>query len=390
MRKVYLDHSATTPVAPEVLEEMLPFLRESFGNPNSLHSWGRIARKAIEEARTSLATLISANPEEIVFTGGGSESNNLAIKGIAFSLKDKGKHMITSQVEHHAVLEVCEWLEKKMGFEVTYLPVDEYGSVRVEDLKKAIRDDTILVSIMFGNNEVGTIQPIEEIGRVCREKGVLFHVDGVQAVGHIPVNVRELNIDMLTISAHKMYGPKGVGALYIRKGVRPTPLIHGGGQERGLRSGTENVAGIVGLGAAAKLALHRLQNGDEERVKALRDKLINGVLSRIPDAILTGHREKRLPFHASFCFKYIEGESLILKLDSLGIAASTGSACSSLSLEPSHVLLAMGIPHEVAHGSLRLTLGKDTKEEDIDYTIESLEKVVEELRRISPYGKKGG
>lgn len=390
MRKVYLDHSATTPVAPEVLEEMLPFLRESFGNPNSLHSWGRIARKAIEEARTSLATLISANPEEIVFTGGGSESNNLAIKGIAFSLKDKGKHMITSQVEHHAVLEVCEWLEKKMGFEVTYLPVDEYGSVSVEDLKKAIRDDTILVSIMFGNNEVGTIQPIEEIGRVCREKGVLFHVDGVQAVGHIPVNVRELNIDMLTISAHKMYGPKGVGALYIRKGVRPTPLIHGGGQERGLRSGTENVAGIVGLGAAAKLALHRLQNGDEERVKALRDKLINGVLSRIPDAILTGHREKRLPFHASFCFKYIEGESLILKLDSLGIAASTGSACSSLSLEPSHVLLAMGIPHEVAHGSLRLTLGKDTKEEDIDYTIESLEKVVEELRRISPYGKKGG
>ncbi|MBC7331830.1 MAG: cysteine desulfurase NifS [Synergistetes bacterium] len=388
MRRVYLDHSATTPIAPEVLEEMLPFLKENFGNPNSLHSWGRTARKAIEEARASVAKLISAEPSEIVFTGGGSESDNFAIKGTAFALKDKGKHIITSQVEHHAVLEVCEWLEK-MGFEVTYLPVDEYGSVKVEDLKKAIREDTILVSIMFGNNEVGTIQPIEEIGKICREKGIIFHVDGVQAVGHIPVNVKELNIDMLTISAHKMYGPKGVGALYIRKGLKPTPLIHGGGQERGLRSGTENVAGIVGLGAAAKLALKRLESGDEERIKKLRDKLIDEVLRRIPDTLLTGHRERRLPFHASFCFKYIEGESLILKLDMAGIGASTGSACSSASLEPSHVLLAMGLPHEVAHGSLRLTLGKDTTEEDIDYTVENLVKIVDELRSISPYGKKG-
>lgn len=388
MRRVYLDHSATTPIAPEVLEEMLPFLKENFGNPNSLHSWGRTARKAIEEARASVAKLISAEPSEIVFTGGGSESDNFAIKGTAFALKDKGKHIITSQVEHHAVLEVCEWLEK-MGFEVTYLPVDEYGSVKVEDLKKAIREDTILVSIMFGNNEVGTIQPIEEIGKICREKGIIFHVDGVQAVGHIPVNVKELNIDMLTISAHKMYGPKGVGALYIRKGLKPTPLIHGGGQERGLRSGTENVAGIVGLGAAAKLALKRLESGDEERIKKLRDKLIDEVLRRIPDTLLTGHRERRLPFHASFCFKYIEGESLILKLDMAGIGASTGSACSSASSEPSHVLLAMGLPHEVAHGSLRLTLGKDTTEEDIDYTVENLVKIVDELRSISPYGKKG-
>ncbi len=386
MRKVYLDHSATTPIDPEVFNEMLPFLKEHFGNPSSLHSWGRKARKAVEGARESVAKLISANPSEIIFTGGGSESNNLAIKGTALALQGKGKHIITSSVEHHAVLEVCEWLEK-IGFEITYLPVDEYGRVSVEDLKNKIRQDTILVSIMYGNNEVGTLQPIREIGKICRERGIIFHVDGVQAVGHIPVNVKEDFIDMLTISAHKMYGPKGVGALYIRKDIKPTPLIHGGGQEKGLRSGTENVAGIVGLGAASKLALKRLSNGDEERVKKLRNKLIDGVLREIPDVILTGHREERLPFHASFCFKYIEGEAIVLRLDAAGIGASSGSACSTGKPEPSHVLIAMGIPREIIHGSLRLTLGKDNSESDIDYVIEKLKETVDDLRKISPFGK---
>ncbi len=386
MRKVYLDHSATTPIDLEVFNEMLPFLKEHFGNPSSLHSWGRKARKAVEEARESVAKLISADPSEIIFTGGGSESNNLAIKGIALALQGKGKHIITSSVEHHAVLEVCEWLEK-IGFEITYLPVDEYGRVSAEDLKNKIRQDTILVSIMYGNNEVGTLQPIREIGKICREKGIIFHVDGVQAVGHIPVSVKEDFIDMLTISAHKMYGPKGVGALYIRKDIRPTPLIHGGGQEKGLRSGTENVAGIVGLGAASKLALKRLSNGDEKRVKKLRDKLIDSVLREIPDVILTGHREKRLPFHASFCFKYIEGEAIVLRLDAAGIGASSGSACSTGKPEPSHVLIAIGIPPEIIHGSLRLTLGKDNSESDIDYVIEKLKETVDDLRKISPFGK---
>ncbi len=386
MRKVYLDHSATTPIDPEVFNEMLPFLKEHFGNPSSLHSWGRKARKAVEGARESVAKLISADPSEVIFTGGGSESNNLAIKGTALALQGKGKHIITSSVEHHAVLEVCEWLEK-IGFEITYLPVDEYGRVSVEDLKNKIRQDTILVSIMYGNNEVGTLQPIREIGKICRERGIIFHVDGVQAVGHIPVNVKEDFIDMLTISAHKMYGPKGVGALYIRKDIKLTPLIHGGGQEKGLRSGTENVAGIVGLGAASKLALKRLSNGDEERVKKLRNKLIDGVLREIPDVILTGHREERLPFHASFCFKYIEGEAIVLRLDAAGIGASSGSACSTGKPEPSHVLIAMGIPREIIHGSLRLTLGKDNSESDIDYVIEKLKETVDDLRKISPFGK---
>ncbi len=386
MRKVYLDHSATTPIDPEVFNEMLPFLKEHFGNPSSLHSWGRKARKAVEGARESVAKLISADSSEIIFTGGGSESNNLAIKGTALALQGKGKHIITSSVEHHAVLEVCEWLEK-IGFEITYLPVDEYGRVSVEDLKNKIRQDTILVSIMYGNNEVGTLQPIREIGKICRERGIIFHVDGVQAVGHIPVNVKEDFIDMLTISAHKMYGPKGVGALYIRKDIKLTPLIHGGGQEKGLRSGTENVTGIVGLGAASKLALKRLSNGDEERVKKLRNKLIDGVLREIPDVILTGHREERLPFHASFCFKYIEGEAIVLRLDAAGIGASSGSACSTGKPEPSHVLIAMGIPREIIHGSLRLTLGKDNSESDIDYVIEKLKETVDDLRKISPFGK---
>ncbi len=387
MRKVYLDHSATTPIDERVLEAMLPYLKDNYGNPNSIHTWGRTTRKAIEEAREKVAELINADPSEIVFTGGGSEADNLAIKGIAFALKEKGNHLITSAVEHHAVLDTFDWL-KKMGFEVTILGVDEYGMVDVSELEKAIKDKTILVSIMHGNNEVGTLQPIKEIGKVCKEKGVIFHVDGVQATGHIKVDVNDLNVDLYTISAHKMYGPKGVGALYVRKGIKPVPLIHGGGQERGLRSGTENVAGIVGMGEAAKLALERLKNGDEERVRALRDKLIDGVLSEIPDVVLTGHRQKRLPFHASFCFKYVEGEAMILRLDAVGIAASSGSACTSGSLEPSHVLLAMGFSHEIAHGSLRLTLGKDNTDEDIDYTIENLKKIISSLRELSPFGKK--
>lgn len=387
MRRVYLDHSATTPIDPSVLEAMTPYMTFAFGNPNSLHSWGREAREAVERARSQVAALIGASPEEVIFTGGGSESDNLAIKGAAWRLKEKGRHLITSSVEHHAVLDAFRWLEGQ-GFEVTYLPVDRHGMVSPEDLRRSIRDDTVLVSVMFANNEVGTIQPIEELGSICRERGVLFHTDAIQAVGHLPVDVSKLPVDLMTMSAHKMYGPKGVGALYVRKGVRIDPLVHGGGQERGLRSGTENVAGIVGFGAAASLAQRRLEFGDEERVRALRDRLVEGVLSRVPEVELTGHPTKRLPFHASFCVSHVEGEAMILRLDALGIGVSSGSACTSGSLEPSHVLLAMGIDHKTAHGSLRVTLGKDNAEEDVSYFVESLSRVVEELRAISPYGKR--
>lgn len=386
MRRVYLDHSATTPLDPSVLEAMTPYMSFAFGNPNSLHLWGREAREAVERARSQVAALVGASPEEIVFTGGGSESDNLAIKGVAWRLKGRGRHLITSSVEHHAVLDAFRWLQGQ-GFEVTYLSVDRYGMVSSEELRRSIRDDTILVSVMFANNEVGTIQPIEELGAICRERGVLFHTDAIQAVGHLPVDVSKLPVDLMTISAHKMYGPKGVGALYVRRGVKLEPLVHGGGQERGLRSGTENVAGIVGFGAAASLALRRLESGDEERVKALRDRLVRGVLSSVPEVELTGHPTRRLPFHASFCVSHVEGEAMILRLDALGIGVSSGSACTSGSLEPSHVLLAMGIEHKTAHGSLRVTLGKDNVEEDVDYFVESLRRVVEELRSISPYGK---
>ncbi len=386
MRRVYLDHSATTPLDPSVLEAMTPYMSFAFGNPNSLHLWGREAREAVERARSQVAALVGASPEEIVFTGGGSESDNLAIKGVAWRLKGRGRHLITSSVEHHAVLDAFRWLQGQ-GFEVTYLSVDRYGMVSSEELRRSIRDDTILVSVMFANNEVGTIQPIEELGAICRERGVLFHTDAIQAVGHLPVDVSKLPVDLMTISAHKMYGPKGVGALYVRRGVKLEPLVHGGGQERGLRSGTENVAGIVGFGAAASLALRRLESGDEERVKALRDRLVRGVLSSVPEVELTGHPTRRLPFHASFCVSHVEGEAMILRLDALGIGVSSGSACTSGSLEPSHVLLAMGIDHKTAHGSLRVTLGKDNVEEDVDYFVESLRRVVEELRSISPYGK---
>lgn len=387
-RFVYLDHSATTPVDQRVLEAMLPFFSMKFGNPNSLHVWGRKARQAVDQARDEVSRLINAEPSEIIFTGGGSEADNIAIKGVAFAKKDKGRHIITSAIEHHAVLDTCKWLEKE-GFDITVLPVDEYGTVRPEELRKAIRPDTILVTIHFANNEIGTVQPIEQLGNICREQGVLFHTDAVQAAGHIPIDVKKLPIDLMTMAAHKMYGPKGVGALYIKRGVKIVPLIHGGGQERGLRSGTENTAGIVGFGKAAALASDRLAKDEPGKERSLRDRLIDGILEKIEDAMLTGHRTERLPFHASFCFRYIEGESLLLRLDALGIGASSGSACTSGSLEPSHVLLAIGLPHEIAHGSLRLTLGKDTSEEDIDYVLENLPKVVESLRAMSPYGKRG-
>jgi cysteine desulfurase len=386
-RKVYLDHSATTPVAEEVLKAMIPYFTEIPGNPNSLHQWGQAARRAVDEARQDVASLIGADAHDIVFTGCGSAADNLAIKGSAWADKTGRKHVITSAVEHHAVVDTFKWLGKN-GYEVTVLPVDQYGMVLPETLKGALRDDTLLVSVMHANNEVGTVNPIEELGALCRERGALFHTDAVQTVGHIPIDVSKLPVDMLTVSAHKMYGPKGIGALYIRKGIRLVPLVHGGGQEYGIRSGTENTAGIVGFGAAAKLAARLHEEGEEARVSALRDKLLDGITAKIPDSFVTGHRTKRLPFHGSVCVKLIEGEGMLLRMDYAGIGVSSGSACTSGSLEPSHVLLAMGLDHATAHGSVRLTLGRGTSEEDIDYVLEKFPPIVELLRRMSPY--KGG
>ncbi|MDN5348158.1 MAG: cysteine desulfurase [Clostridia bacterium] len=382
MRKVYLDHSATTPVRPEVLEAMLPYLKENFGNPSSIHSFGREAKKALEEARERVAGLIGARPEEITFTSGGTEADNLAIIGTAYANADKGRHIITSSIEHHAALDSAQFLLRH-GFKVTFLPVTPEGLVRVEDVAAAITDETILISIMHVNNEVGTIQPIKEIGRLAREKGIIFHTDAVQSVGKIPVNVDDLGVDLLTASSHKIYGPKGVGCLYIRKGTRIQPQLHGGGQERKRRPGTENLPGIVGFGKAAELAGKELEE-EAARLARLRDKLIDGVLERIPEVQLNGHRTLRVPHNANFSFRYVEGESILLSLDMHGIAASSGSACTSGSLDPSHVLLAMGIPHEVAHGSVRMTLGKDNTEEDIDYVLEVLPGIIERLRAMSP------
>ena len=385
-RKVYLDHSATTAVDERVLEAMLPFFRGSFGNPNSLHAWGREVRKAVDEAREKVAALIGAQPQEVLFTGGGSEADNLAVKGTAWARRDRGRHLITSAVEHHAVLDTMKWLGKN-GFEVTVLPVDREGFVSPEALDAAIRPDTTLVSILFANNEIGTVQPVAKLGEVCRKHGVLFHTDAVQAAGHLPMDLSTLPVDLMTLAAHKMYGPKGIGALYVRKGIRLTPLIHGGGQEFGLRSGTENTPYIAGFGEAAALAAKRLGNGDVDRERALRDRLIDGVLSRIEDSFLTGSRTERLPYHASFCIPRVEGEAMLLRLDFAGIGASSGSACTSGSLEPSHVLLALGLPHEIAHGSVRLTLGKDTAEEDIDYVLGTFPPIVQTLRALSPFKK---
>jgi cysteine desulfurase len=366
---------------------MIPYFTDAPGNPNSLHQWGQTARRAVDEARQNVASLIGAEPRDIIFTGNGSASDNLAIKGSAWADKKGRKHVITSAVEHHAVFDTFKWLGKN-GYEVTVLPVDECGMVLPETLKKALRDDTLLVSVMHANNEVGTINPIEELGALCRERGALFHTDAVQTAGHIPIDVPKLPVDMLTMSAHKMYGPKGIGALYVRGGIKLVPLVHGGGQEYGIRSGTENTAGIVGFGAAAKLAARLREEGEEARVSALRDKLLDGIVGRIPNSFVTGHRTKRLPFHGSVCVKLIEGEGMLLRMDYAGIGVSSGSACTSGSLEPSHVLLAMGLDHATAHGSVRLTLGRGTSEEDIDYVLEKFPPIVELLRMMSPY--KGG
>lgn len=384
-RKVYLDNSATTQVDPKVLEAMLPYFSEIYGNPNSLHSWGRDAKRGIDLARAQVAALIGTEPKNIVFTGGGSEADNLAIKGAAWSLREKGRgnHIITSAIEHHALLDTVKWLGKN-GFEYTVLPVDGDGKVDPKELDAAIRPETTIASIMFANNEIGTIEPVAELGEICAGHGVLFHTDGVQAAGHIPINISELPVDMMTMAAHKMHGPKGTGALYVRKGIKLSPVIHGGGQEFGLRSGTENTAGIVGFGASAEMAMNRLASGAVEKESYLRDKLIDGMFARIPEIMLTGHRTDRLPFHVSFCIKYIEGEGMLLLLDASGIGASSGSACTSGSLEASYVLLALGLDHTTAHGSIRLTLSKDTTEEDINYVLEKFPPIVERLRQMSP------
>ena len=378
-----MDHSATTATDPAVTEAMLPYFSEKYGNPSSLYTIGRQARRAIEEARQHVADLIGAKKEEIIFTGSGTESDNLAIKGSAFRNRGKGDHIITSSIEHHAVLHTCKYLEKN-GFKVTYLPVSKDGIVNPADVEKAITPQTILITIMHANNEIGTIQPIEEIGKIAKEKQITFHTDAVQTAGKIPVNVDALGVSMLSVSAHKIYGPKGVGALYLRKGTAIEPQLHGGGHERNIRSSTENVPGIVGFGKASELARERLPN--ESNLTALRDSLIKGVLE-IEDSYLNGHPTKRLPNNANFRFSFIEGESMILNLDMKGVAASTGSACSSTSLEPSHVLMAIGLRPEEAHGSLRLTLGRENTQEDIDYVISVLPDIVNKLRMISPLSR---
>ena len=386
-KHIYLDYSATTYIKPQVFDEMLPYLNTYYGNPSSIYSMSRVTEKAIDKARERVAKALNADKSEVFFTGGGSEADNWALKGVAFANKQRGNHIITTKIEHHAILHACEFLEKN-GFEVTYLPVDAEGFVDPEAVRRAITDKTLLVSVMLANNEIGTIEPIQEIGKICHEKNVLFHADAVQAVGHKPIDVREMNIDLLSMAGHKFYGPKGVGVLYIRKGVKIDNLVHGGGQEKGRRAGTENIPGIVGLGKAIELATEEMQ-GENKRLTALRDKLIRGLSSRIPHSRVNGPlNEYRMPGNVNMCFRFIEGESMLLLLDNKGISASSGSACTSGSLDPSHVLLAIGLPHEIAHGSLRLTLGSDTTEADIDYVIEVLPGIVQRLRDMSPLWKK--
>lgn len=384
MRKVYLDYAATTPMHPQVIDAMQSFFAEHYGNPSSLHSIGQYAQEAIEKARVKVANSMSAEPAEIIFTSGGTESDNAAIKGVAYALQSKGNHIITSRIEHHAVLETCRFLEKQ-GYEITYLEVDKYGIVDPDDVKRAMTDKTILVTIMHANNEVGAIEPIEEIGVLCQSKDVYLHTDAVQSFGALDIDVNKLGVDLLSISAHKFYGPKGVGVLYIRKGTRILPLLHGGGQENHKRASTHNVPGVVGLGRAVELAIAER----EERVKhyvKLRDRTIK-IFEDIDDTWLNGHPKNRLPNNCNVIVRYVEGESMLLKLDSVGIEVATGSACSSGSLEPSHVLLAMGISREDSHGSLRLTVGRLTTDQDLDYTAEQLPRVIEELRKMSPMGK---
>jgi cysteine desulfurase len=380
--KIYLDYAATTPVDPRVLKAMEPYFSKKFGNTMSLHSFGQEAKTALEESREIVADLMGAKPSEVIFTSSATESNNLALKGVAFANRKKGNHIIISSIEHSCIMESAKWLEKQ-GFEITRLKVDKYGLVDPEDVKKAIKKETILVSIMHANNEIGTIEPIEEIGKICKERGVYFHTDAAQTFGKIKINVNKMNIDLMTVSSHKMYGPKGVGALFVREGVKIEPILHGGGHEMGLRSSTVNVAGIVGFAKACEIAKKEMEK-EAKRLTKLRDKLIKGVLEKIPGSHLNGHPTKRLPNNANFWFEGVEGESIVIQLDLLGIAASTGSACSTEKLEPSHVLLAIGLRPEQAHGSLRLSLGRWTTEKDIDYVLEVLPKVIEKLRKISP------
>ena len=379
---IYMDNAATTATRPEVLEAMLPYFTEHYGNPSSIHSVGRDARRAVEKARAQVAAALGAQPREIYFTAGGSESDNWAIRCASRALAAKGKHIITSQIEHHAVLHTCQYMEKQ-GYEVTYLPVDENGLVSVEDVKNAIRPDTVLISIMAANNEIGTIEPIREIGKVAHEAGVLFHTDAVQAVGAVPIDVNDWNVDMLSLSGHKFHAPKGIGALYIRKGVKISNLIFGGAQERGLRAGTENLASIVGLGKAIELATADI-DAHNARLTGMRDHMISEILTRIPETRLNGDATRRLPGNVNVSVRYIEGESLLLSLDIKGVAASSGSACTSGSLDPSHVLLAIGLPHEIAHGSLRLSLSDTTTQEEVDYVLSVLPGIIEYLRDMSP------
>jgi len=382
MKRIYLDYAATTPTHPEVVKAMLPYFTEVFGNPSSLHSYGQEAKGAIEEARIKIAGLIGAREKEIVFTGSGSEADNFALKGVAFANQNKGNHIITSSIEHHAVMETCKFLGER-EFNVTYLPVDTYGLVDLDDVRKAITDKTILISVMHANNEVGTIEPIAEIGEIAKKAGVYFHTDAVQTVGHIPIDVNELGVDLLSMSAHKLYGPKGVGALYIKEGTKLVSFVHGGEQERGRRASTENVPGIVGFGLAAELAQQDMSE-EAEQLTYLRDKLIKGLQERIDHIHLNGHPVKRLPNNVNVSVDFIEGESLLLNLDLEGICVSTGSACSSVSLEPSHVLLAIGLSHEQARGSLRLTLGKWTNKKEIERVLDVLPRIVVRLRAMSP------
>lgn len=388
MREIYMDHSATTPVDTAVFDAMIPYYSYDYGNPSSVHAKGRAARQALEKAREQVAGLLKADPREVFFTSGGTEADNQAIVSYMISNQKRGKHLITSAIEHHAVFDTCLYLEKA-GFDLTVLPVNRHGLVEPVELKAAMRSDTLLVSIMHANNEIGTIQVIKELAAIAHQGGAAFHTDAVQTVGKIPIDVKDMNVDMLSASSHKLYGPKGVGCLYIKKGIKAGALFHGGPQENRLRAGTENIPGIVGFGKAADLAGQRM-NELSKRLYALAQRLRNGILQSIPNTIFTGDPDNRVPGSVSVCFEYVEGESILLMLDSYGIMGSSGSACTSGALEPSHVLLAIGVPHEIAHGSLRLTLGKDNTEADVDYVLEVLPKIIGNLRRMSPLYSKGG
>lgn len=379
---IYLDNAATTSLKEEVLEEMMPYLKENYSNPSSIYDFAQEAKKAVEDARSVIANALGAKDREIYFTGGGSESDNWALKGATAALKEKGKHIITSKIEHHAILHTCEYLERQ-GYEVTYLDVDENGLVPPESVEAAIRPDTILISIMFANNEIGTVEPIEKIGEIASQHNILFHTDAVQAFGHIPIDVEKMHIDLLSASGHKFHGPKGIGFLYLKDGIKIDSLIHGGAQERSRRAGTHNVPGIVGIGAAVKFAMEKMEENRKQEA-SVRDYAIDRILKEIPYARLNGHRTERLPNNINVCFRFIEGESMLIMLDQKGICASSGSACTSGSLDPSHVLLAIGLPHEIAHGSLRMTLSEETTKEDMDYVVDSIKQIVERLRSMSP------